>query len=315
MGSTKPNPEKFSVSRIDHSEARSYCAARAARARHASTGKERAELRITNDDGSHAATAARATADPVVATDLAGKAAVVTGAASGIGRAVAERFSELGMHVLSVDLEPGADMPGTAFRADLSAPEGNEAAVLEAMTRFGRLDVVVANAGLQHVAPVEEFPLERWQTLISLMLTSPFLLAKHAWPALRASGSGRFLAVASVHGLVASPYKAAYVSAKHGVIGLIKTLALEGAADGVRAVAICPGYVRTPLVEAQIAAQADAHRLPEDRVLEDVILEPHVIKDLIEPAEVAEVAAFLAGPGGRAFTGVPVTMDQGWTAR
>lgn len=272
-------------------------------------------MRITNDDRSSTETGARTAIDPAAAAELAGKAAVVTGAASGIGRAVAERFSGLGMDVLSVDLEPDADMPGIAFRADLSAPEGNEATIAEALSRFGRLDVVVANAGLQHVAPVEEFPVERWQTLISLMLTSPFLLAKHAWPALRASGSGRFLAIASVHGLVASPYKAAYVSAKHGVVGLVKTLALEGAADGIRAVAICPGYVRTPLVEAQIAAQADAHGLPEERVLEDVILEPHVIKELIEPGEVAELAVFLAGPAGRAFTGVPVTIDQGWTAR
>ncbi|MBV9007429.1 MAG: SDR family oxidoreductase [Solirubrobacterales bacterium] len=118
-----------------------------------------------------------------------------------------------------------------------------------------------------------------------------------------------------MHGLVASPYKAAYVSAKHGLIGLVKTLALEGADAGIRATAVCPGYVRTPLVEAQISDQARAHGLPEDRVLEDVILAPHAVKELIEPSEVAEVVAFLAGPAGRAFTGVPVMMDQGWTAR
>lgn len=142
------------------------------------------------------------------------------------------------------------------------------------------------------------------------------MLAKHSWPALgRADGGGRFIVIASAHALVASPYKAAYVSAKHGVLGLVKTLALEGAADRIAVTAVCPGYVRTPLVEKQIADQARAHGLPEDRVLSEVILEPHAVKELIEPDEVAEVVAFLAGPAGRAFTGVPVTMDQGWTAR
>jgi 3-hydroxybutyrate dehydrogenase len=243
------------------------------------------------------------------------KAALVTGAASGIGRAVAWRLSDDGMDVLAVDLNPDPDGPGVAYQADLTAIEANAAAVQAALERFGRLDVVVANAGVQHVAPVEEFPVERWETIVALLLTSPFLLAKHAWPALRESGAGRFIAIASAHGLAASPYKAAYVSAKHGVVGLVKTLALEGADDGITAVAVCPGYVRTPLVEGQIADQAKAHRLSEDEVLEQVILAPHAVKELIEPAEVADVVAFLASPAGRAFTGVPVTMDQGWSAR
>ncbi len=246
---------------------------------------------------------------------LEGKAALVTGAASGIGRAVAARLEEAGMNVLAVDLRPDPEGPGVAYEADLTLAEANAAAVAAARERFGRLDVVVPNAGVQHVAPIDEFPEERWQTIVSLMLTSPFMLAKHAWPALRDSGSGRFIAIVSVHGLVASPYKAAYVSAKHGLIGLVKTLALEGADAGIRATAVCPGYVRTPLVEHQIADQARAHGLPEERVLEDVILAPHAVKELIEPSEVAEVVAFLAGPAGRAFTGVPVMMDQGWTAR
>jgi 3-hydroxybutyrate dehydrogenase len=201
------------------------------------------------------------------------------------------------------------------YEADLTQPEANANAVAAALERFGRLDVVVPNAGIQHVAPVDEFPVDRWNTIVSLLLTSPFLLAREAWPALRDSGAGRFIVIASVHGLVASPYKAAYVSAKHGVLGLVKTLALEGADDGITAVAVCPGYVRTPLVEGQIADQARAHKLSEDQVLEQVILAPHAVKELIEPAEVAEVVAFLASPAGRAFTGVPVTMDQGWSAR
>jgi 3-hydroxybutyrate dehydrogenase len=246
---------------------------------------------------------------------LAGKAALVTGAASGIGRAVTVRLEQAGMDVLAVDLQPDPDGPGVAHQADLTAARANVDAVTAALERFGRLDVVVPNAGIQHVAPIEEFELDRWQTILALLLTSPFLLAKSAWPELRSSGSGRVIVIASVHALVASPFKAAYVSGKHGVLGLVKTLALEGAEDGISVSAVCPAYVRTPLVEKQIADQARAHGLPEERVLEEVILAPHAVKRLIEPSEVARLVGFLAGPGGAAFTGAPVTMDQGWTAR
>jgi 3-hydroxybutyrate dehydrogenase len=232
-------------------------------------------------------------------------AALVTGAASGIGKATAERLRADGYDVLGFDLEDG----------DLTTREGNAHAVKTALDRFGRLDVVVANAGVQHVAAVREFPDDRWDQIIALLLTSPFLLAKHAWDALAVSGSGRFIAVASIHGLVASPYKAAYVAAKHGVLGLVKTLALEGGDVGITATAVCPGYVRTPLVERQLEDQARVHDTTPERVLEDVILQPHAVKRLIEPEEVAGVIAFLAGPGGAAFTGVPVTMDLGWSAR
>jgi len=243
------------------------------------------------------------------------QAALVTGAASGIGRAIAARLTDGGMDVLAVDLKPDPDGPGIPHRADLTQAAENAGAVDAALERFGRLDLVVPNAGVQHVSPIEEFPVERWETIVSLLLTSPFVLAKHAWPALKQSGAGRVIVIASVHGLVASPFKAAYVSAKHGVLGLVKTLALEGAEVGITATAVCPGYVRTPLVEKQIADQARVHSLSEDQVLEQVILAPHAVKELIEPAEVAEVVAFLAGPAGRAFTGAPVTMDQGWSAR
>jgi 3-hydroxybutyrate dehydrogenase len=218
------------------------------------------------------------------------------------------------MDVLAVDLRPDTGGPGVPHQADLTDASANTDAVKAALERFGRLDVVVANAGVQHVAAIEEFPIERWDAIIALLLTSPFLLAREAWPALREAGAGRFIAIASVHALVASPYKAAYVSAKHGVLGLIKTLALEGAPHGISASAVCPGYVRTPLVEKQIADQARVHGLPEAEVLEKVILAPHAVKELIEPAEVADVVAFLVGPSGRAFTGVPVTLDHGWTA-
>ncbi len=243
-------------------------------------------------------------------------AALVTGAASGIGRAVAERLLADGYDVLSADLNAGAGGDGViAYEADLTTRAGNAGAVQAALDAFGRLDLVVANAGVQHVAPVKDFPEDRWDTIVALLLTSPFLLAKHAWDALAASGDGRFIAIASAHALAASPYKTAYVSAKHGVLGPIKTLALEGAEHGITANAVCPGYVRTPLVERQIPDQAKAHGISEEEALSDVILAPHAIKRLIEPEEVANVVAFLAGPGGSAITGVPVTMDLGWTAR
>ncbi len=245
----------------------------------------------------------------------AGPAALVTGAASGIGRAIAARLEQDGVRVLSVDLRPDPDGPGNPHQADLTDAEANRVAVAAALEQFGRLDIIVAGAGVQHVSPIQEFPVQQWNLLIALMLTSPFLLARHGWEALAASGRGRFIAIASAHGLAASPYKAAYVSAKHGVLGLVKTLALEGAERGITATAVCPGYVRTPLVAAQIPDQARAHGLSEEDALEQVILAPHAIKELIEPAEVAEVVAFLAGPHGRSFTGVPVTMDMGWTAR
>lgn len=243
------------------------------------------------------------------------KAALVTGAGSGIGRAIAQQLAATGWDVLGADLESASE-PIEIVAADLTTREGNRIAVEAARERFGRLDAVVANAGYQHVAPIEQFPEDHWDRLISLLLTSPFLLAKYAWPALReAPEGGRFLVIASAHALAASPYKSAYVSAKHGVLGLVKTLALEGGADGISASALCPGYVRTPLVEKQIADQARAHGISEDRVLQEVILEPHALKRLLEPEEVAQTAAYLLSPAGRGFTGAAVPLDCGWTAR
>ena len=233
------------------------------------------------------------------------RVALVTGARGGIGAAIVERLEADGWSVHAVDVDD----------ADLTTRDGNRAVVDGALERFGGLDAVIANAGFQHVAPVRDFPEERWDALLALLLTSPFLLAKYAWDALAASGDGRFCVIASAHSLTASPFKAGYVSAKHGVLGLVKTVALEGAEAGISASAICPCYVRTPLVEAQIADQARAHGLPEERVLADVILERQAVKRLLEPAEVADVCAFLLGPTGRAFTGAPVMIDLGWTAR
>lgn len=233
------------------------------------------------------------------------RVALVTGAAGGIGAAIVSKLEADGFSVHGVDV---AD-------ADLARREGNRAVVDAALDRFGRLDAVVAAAGFQHIAPVAEFPEDRWDALIAVMLTSPFLLAKYAWKALEASGDGRFCVIASAHSLAASPFKSGYVAAKHGVLGLVKTVGLEGASVGITSSAICPGYVRTPLVEAQIADQARAHGLPEERVLEDVLLAPHAVKRLLEPSEVADVVAFVLGPSGRSITGSPLVMDLGWTAR
>jgi 3-hydroxybutyrate dehydrogenase len=240
---------------------------------------------------------------------------LVTGAASGIGRAISERLVADGWQVLAADLEPDPEGPGEPFAADLATRDGNRAAVDAAVARLGGLDAVVANAGFQHVSPFEEFDEDRWDALLAVLLTSPFLLARYAWPHLKASGDSRILVVASVHGLVASPFKAGYVAAKHGAIGLVKTLALEGAEHGIRAAALCPGYVRTPLVERQLTALAEQRGISEDEALRDVLLEPQALKELIEPEELAEVAAFLLGPAGRSFTGAPVVLDNGWTAR
>jgi 3-hydroxybutyrate dehydrogenase len=221
--------------------------------------------------------------------------ALVTGAAQGIGAAIAERLQADGWQVHAVDVADG----------DLSTVEGNRAVVDAALDRFdGRLDAVVANAGFQHVAPVRDFPEERWDALQAVLLRSPFLLAKYAWDALAASGDGRILVVASVHGLVASPFKAGYVAAKHGVLGLVKVLALEGADVGISAAALCPAYVRTELAERQLAERGA-----------DDLLAPQAVKRLLEPSEVAGAAAWLLGPEGRSVTGTPFLMDLGWTSR
>jgi len=242
------------------------------------------------------------------------RAYLVTGAASGIGRAIASRLVDDGHDVLSVDRAPDPDGPGRPFAADLTLRDANRAAVDAALAAFGRLDGVVACAGFQVVAPVQEFPEDRWDDVLAVLLTSPFLLARHGWQALSESGDGRFVVIASVHGLVASPFKAAYVSAKHGVLGLVKTLALEGAPQGIVSVAVCPGYVRTPLVERQIADQAQAHGIPQSEVLERVMLARQARKELIEPADVAETVAFALGPAGRSYTGSQLVMGNGWTA-
>jgi 3-hydroxybutyrate dehydrogenase len=221
------------------------------------------------------------------------RVALVTGARGGIGAAIVSRLERDGWTVHGVDVED----------ADLTSREGNRLVVEAALAAYGRLDAIVPNAGFQHVAPVRDFPEDEWDRLLALLLTSPFLLARYAWDALAASGDGRICVIASTHALTASPFKAGYVSAKHGVLGLVKTLALEGAEAGIAATAVCPAFVRTPLAERQIQERGLA-----------AVIEPHAVKRLLEPEEVADLVAYLLGPSGRGITGVPVPIDLGWSA-
>ena len=200
----------------------------------------------------------------------------------------------------------------TAVVADLSNPAQVEALARQA----GDVDVLINNAGLQHISPIESFDVEKWNLLLAVMLTAPFLLTKALLPGMYDRGWGRIVNVASVHGLVASPYKAAYVSAKHGLLGLTKTAALEAGARGVdvSVSAVCPSYVRTPLVEKQIDDQAKVRGMAENEVLETVLLERNAVKRLIEPEEVARAVGFLCGSGAWATTGSALTLDAGWLA-
>ncbi len=237
---------------------------------------------------------------------------LVTGAASGIGAAIAKAFEKVGDRVLRVDRTP---LKGADTRvANLEEPSEVEQVAAWAVEQGG-VDVLVNNAGFQHVAPIEDFPLELWQRMLDVMLTAPFLLTKALLPRMKQQGWGRIINIGSIHSQVASPYKAGYVSAKHGLFGLTKVTALEGGPYGVTANLICPAYVRTPLVEGQIADQARTRGIPEDEVIERVMLEPAAIKRLIEPKEVAALAFFLAGDAAGAITGACLPIDLGWTAR
>ncbi|MGI5484146.1 3-hydroxybutyrate dehydrogenase [Streptomyces lavendofoliae] len=254
----------------------------------------------------------------VTPLDLGGRTALVTGAASGIGRACALRLAAAGAKVRAVDRDaPGLEAltgaaPATAGSVEphvLDLTDLDAAEDLAAGT-----DILVNNAGLQLVRPIEEFPPEVFHTVLTVMLEAPFRLIRGALPHMYAQGWGRVVNVSSVHGLRASPYKSAYVAAKHGLEGLSKTAALEGAPHGVTSNCVNPGYVRTPLVEAQIADQAEAHGIPPERVVTDVLLKDSALKRLVEPEEVAEAVAYLCSPPASFITGTSLVLDGGWTA-
>jgi 3-hydroxybutyrate dehydrogenase len=251
-----------------------------------------------------------------------GRAAIVTGAASGIGQAIAIDLAQAGVHVLfaDVNVEEGERVAGelstAAFqRADAAKQADCDALVARAVREFGGVDILVNNAGLQHVAPVEEFPVETWERLVRIMLFGAFYLTRAALPHMYAKGWGRIVNIASVHGLVASPYKSAYVAAKHGLVGFTKAVALEAAEKGVTVNAVCPSYVRTPLVEKQIADQAKVHGISEDAVVRDIMLAPAALKRLLEPSEVAAYVRFLCSDEASGITGATQVIDAGWTAR
>ncbi|RTG97811.1 3-hydroxybutyrate dehydrogenase [Thermus scotoductus] len=245
------------------------------------------------------------------------KTVLVTGAGSGIGLALARAFAREGARVLVHDVRDASslaeELGGEFLRANLAREEEVEALGREGAKRG--VDILVNNAGFQHIAPVEEFPLETWQRMLQVMLTAPFQLTRALLPGMKAKGFGRILNIASVHGLVASPFKSAYIAAKHGLIGLTKTVALEAGPYGVTVNAIAPAYVRTPLVEGQIADQAKTLGIPEEEVVEKVFLAQAAIRCLIEPEEVAELALFLASDKASAITGAVFPIDLGWTAR
>ncbi len=258
--------------------------------------------------------ASSAVGQTAVNVDLTGRKALVTGAASGIGKACAIRLARAGAEVTVLDLngdgatEVAESIGGVALQADLSDYGVLDGLEIEA-------DIVVNNAGVQHVAALEDFPPEKFSMILRIMLEAPFRIVQKTLPGMYANGWGRVVNISSVHGLRASPYKSAYISAKHGLEGLSKVIALEGGSKGVTSNCICPAYVRTPLVEGQIADQAKTRGIPESEVIEKVMLTGPAIKRLVEPEEVAEMVAFLCTAEASFVTGGSLTMDGAATAQ
>ena len=254
--------------------------------------------------------------------------ALVTGSTSGIGFGIAQSLARAGFGItlngfgnlteiqtLRAQLEKECAVRVTFSNADMSRPESIREMIAESQADHGSLDILVNNAGIQHVAPVDAFPDEKWDAILAINLSSNFHAIKAALPLMKKNGWGRIINIASVHGLVASPFKSAYVAAKHGVLGLTKATALELAETEITCNAICPGYVRTPLVENQIDQQAAVHKMTREQVIRDVILGSQPKKSFVEVDDLGELVKFLCSPAGRSITGSSLTVDGGWTAR
>jgi 3-hydroxybutyrate dehydrogenase len=258
---------------------------------------------------------------------LEGRAAIVTGSTSGIGLGIARALAEAGSAVMlngfgdkaEIDMQRSAlasanDVDVAYSDADMSKPDDIARMIDIATRRFGQVDILVNNAGIQHVSPVETFPVDKWDLILAINLSSAFHLVRGIFPAMKARGFGRIVNIASAHGLIASPFKSAYVAAKHGIVGFTKTIALEGAEFGVTCNAICPGYVWTPLVEKQIDDQARAHKISRDQVIRDVLLKNQPNKRFATVEEIGALTAFLCGDSGTSITGASIPVDGGWTA-
>ncbi len=258
---------------------------------------------------------------------LAGQAAIITGSTSGIGAGLAEALAREGVDVVLNGLGDAAEIEAERQRladafgvralyhgADMTRGKEIGELVAFAHKRLGRLDILINNAGVQHVAPVEEFPPEKWRQILDINLSSAFFAIRAAVPIMKAQGSGRIVNIASAHGLVASPFKSAYVAAKHGLIGLTRAVALELAAGGITCNAICPGYVKTALVEKQIVDQAKARAMSEEAVMRDVILAVQPTRRFVEIAELAGLLLYLVGDAGKSVNGAALSIDGGWTA-